>query len=106
MSGQLQLHVLIFQERDTWVAQALEKDMAAHGPTPYAALAAVEQVLQAHVNFDTRYQRQPLSRLNRAPEVYWKAFESAEPLQPPTLQLMHPAIIEAAISKDPVNHDC
>jgi hypothetical protein len=104
MSSQLRLTVVIFREEDTWVAQVLEHDMAAHGKTPYAALAAVQLVIQAHVNFDTRNQRVPLARLKRAPDVYWNAFKRAEPLQKPDLlPLLHPAVIEAAIANETIS---
>jgi hypothetical protein len=70
VSSSLQLKVVIFQEGPAWVAQVLERDMAAHGGTPYAALAAIQQVLFAHTAFDETFQRPPLSRLKRAPQVY------------------------------------
>ena len=124
----LALRVLIFEDvPGTWVAQVLEKDMAAHGPTAYAALAAVQLVLQAHVNFDTRHNlqrsrfpdawvalqahvnfdtrhnRQPLSRLKQAPDVYWRAYERAEPLTIPLdAPILLPAHISAAVSKESI----
>jgi hypothetical protein len=100
---QLQLRVVIFQEGSAWVAQVLERDMAAYGGSPYAALAAIQQVLFAHVAFDTTFERPPLSRLHRAPQVYWRAFEQAAPLPMP-LHISAPnAMIEAAISKEPIS---
>src|SRR5690348_4510406 len=96
----LALRVVIFQEGSTWVAQVLERDMAAHGPTPYAALAAVQLVLQAHVNFDTLHRRAPLSALDPAPDVYVRAFEAGKPLAIPAPQPLLPAHIIAAISND------
>ena len=103
MTHPLELRVLIFEEdAGRWVAQALEKDMAAHGPTAYAALAAVQLVLQSHVNFDTRLERTPLSRLGRAPQPYWDAFERAEPLPMPDAQPLLAAHLIAAISRQPV----
>lgn len=103
MRGELQLTVLLFQEGSAWVGQVLEHDMAAHGPTVHAALAAVQLVIQAHVNFDTRHKRQPLARLNRAPDVYWKALERATPLpKPDAVPMMHPARINASITNETV----
>ena len=99
MSGTLELHVIIFREGDQWVAQVLERDMTAHGPTEYAALAAVQLVLQVHVNFDTRQQRVPLSRLKRAPEAFWRAYEHADPLPLPSDSLQ-PAQIHPAVSRE------
>ena len=98
----LTLHIIIFREGDQWVAQVLERDMAAHGPTEYAALAAVQLVLQAHINFDTRQQRIPLSRLNRAPEAFWRAYENAEPL-PLSPDSFQPAQIHPAVSRERIH---
>lgn len=96
--------MLLFVEGGTWVAQVLEKNLAAHGPSPYAALAAVELVLQGHVNFDTRQRREPLSRLKPAPEHFWTAFESARPLPLPKPGTgLLPAHIIAAIADDTVH---
>jgi len=104
MLGDLRLRVLLFRQADdVWVAQVLEHDMAAHGPNEYAALAAVQLVLQAHVNFDTRLQRPPLSRLQAAPAEFWDAYNHAEPLRmPDETPIFQPAHIVAAVSKDPV----
>ena len=108
MASELHLNVLLFQEHGHWVAQVLEKDMAAHGDDPYAALAAIGLVIQSHVNFDTRYQLPPLSRLARAPQVYWDAMTTARPLpHPEVTQWMPPAVINALITNDPVSvADC
>lgn len=105
-SSELRLRVLIFQEQEdgNWVAQVLEKNIAAHGPTPYSALAAVQLSLQAHAVFDTRHQRVPFSRLKPAPAVYFDAFKRATPLPPPsgkpTPEPMQPALIDAAMSSE------
>ena len=94
MKGHLRLNVLVFREGDRWVAQVLEKDMAAHGETPYAALSAIGMIIQAHVNFDTFHQRTPFSRLDRAPDVYWDVMERATPLpQPESWRLMPASIV-------------
>jgi hypothetical protein len=100
----LNLRVVIFEDSPgTWVAQVLERDMAAHGKSPYAALAAVQLVLQAHVNFDTRQQRVPLSRLKPAPDEYWHAYQNARPLpNPPKSTMLSPAQLTAAIAAQPI----
>lgn len=105
-SSERRLRVLIFQEDGTWVAQVLEHNIAAHGETPYAALAAIQLSIKAHALFDTRYQRSPFSRLKPAPSIYFEAFERAQPLpglpktHPEIAEPMHPAFIEAAMTKE------
>lgn len=95
MSGELRLSVLIFMENEKWVAQVLEHDMAAHGDTPYAALAAVELVIKTHAIFDVRQQREAFSRLKPAPDVYWRAFRRGQPMPPPTrMTTTHESLIE------------
>ncbi len=102
MSETLTLRVVIFREGDQWVAQVLEKDMSAHGPTEYAALAAVQLVLQAHVNFDTRQKRSPLSMLSRAPEAFWRAYEKADPLSLSS-DPFQPAQFHPAVAREPIH---
>lgn len=105
MAGSLRLRVLIFEDGPgVWVAQVLEKDMAAHGPTPHAALKAVQLVLQAHVNFDTRLKRPALSMLEPAPQEFFEAYDEAEPLAIPSEQTSRlPAFMTAAIGSNPVH---
>src|SRR5688572_28429560 len=105
MSANLQLHVLIFQKGDNWIAQVLEKDLVAHGPTAYAALAAVQLVVQTHVNFDTRNRRPPLSSLREAPPEYWRAYDNAEPMLLDSDSPFFPADIRPALSREPI-HPC
>ena len=67
------LRVVLFRDGEQqWGAQALERDIAAHGPTRDAALAALRMALLAHVTFDRRQQRVPLSWLAPAPERLWR----------------------------------
>src|SRR5215467_3369552 len=81
MTTQRTLTVLLFEEiTGVWVAQVIEKDIAAHGPSMEAAFVAVQAVVQAHVNFDTRHHREPLSLLAPAPEPYRQALEHAQPV--------------------------
>lgn len=103
MSTALQLHVLIFQKGENWIAQVLEKDLTAHGPTAYAALAAIQLVVQTHVNFDTRHRREPLSSLGEAPPEYWKAYEHAEPMLVDEESPFSPADIRPALTREPIH---
>ncbi len=100
--SRLSITVLLYEtSHRLWVAQGLQKNMVAHGPTPEAALAAIKQVLQIRVNFDALHNRQPLARLRKAADVYWKASERAEVFQQETLDdSFLPAHLVALLSKE------
>jgi hypothetical protein len=105
MNQELHLTVLLFLQGESWVAQVLEHDIVAHGATEYAALATVQLAIQAHVNFDTRHQRQPFSLLPRAPQHCWDVARTAKPLEiPPRSQF--PAIIDARVAEETVSVAC
>lgn len=105
MTPQRTLTVLLFEELPgVWVAQIIEKDMAAHGPSMEAAFVAVQAVFQAHVNFDTRHNREPLSLLTPAPKAYWLALEDAEPVVLSSDRSMFlPAHMNAVVSRTPIH---
>ena len=42
-----------------------------------AALDTVLKVARAHINYDVRHGRQPLSAFAAAPRLYWEAFAGA-----------------------------
>jgi len=72
------LRVLVFPETlRWWTARSLEHDIAAAAKTPEAALDAVVKIAQAHIAFDVRHGREPLSAFAPAPRPYWKAFAEA-----------------------------
>ena len=72
------LTVVVFPEGNRWwIARSLERDIAAAGPTPEAALDSIVKIAQAHVVFDQRHGREPLSAFAPAPRAYWKAFRAA-----------------------------
>lgn len=73
-----QINVLLYEGAEhVWVAQGLEKNLVAHGPTPAAALANIKTVLQLRVNFDCLHKRDPLGRLQPARDIYWAAKQHA-----------------------------
>ena len=81
-SQSLRLRVVIFEDvPGTWVAQALEYDIAAHGPTTEGAVEALLRILEAQVRFDCRHNREPLACFCAAPHQYWNAFARATPLE-------------------------
>lgn len=60
-----------------WTARLLEHDLAAGGRTVEAALDTLVKIVQAHVAFDLRHGREPLSAFAPAPLLYRSAFARA-----------------------------
>jgi hypothetical protein len=72
------LRVLVFPEAPrSWIARSLEHDLAANGRTPEAALDALLKIADAHIAYDLRHGREPLSAFAAAPRLYWNAFANA-----------------------------
>lgn len=77
VDGGIYLNVLFFKEANgTWVAQALERDIAAQGPTIDEARLAFERTVWGYLLVDDRLHREPLSGLKPAPNAYWEAFKT------------------------------
>ena len=55
-------------------------------------LDRILQLIFAHIDFDRRHGRRPLSAFTAAPKRFWDAFGKARPLQlaPPADQLSPP----------------
>ena len=115
------LRVLVFPESIRWwIARSLEHDIAAAGRTAEAALDSLVKIAQAHIAYDVRHGREPLSAFAPAPRPYWNAFSSGarstldvelrRPDQGPTVRVIaarltqHPVIgtHHFAVSRDPV----
>src|SRR5258706_11419164 len=62
-----------------WAARSLEHDIAVEGNTRDAAIDWILRLVFAHIEFDRRHGRQPLSTFPEAPQRYWHAFAEAEP---------------------------
>jgi len=74
----LRLRILVFPDATgTWTARALEHDIAADGRTVDAAVEAVLTIARAHIRYDHRHNRAPLSTFGSAPQMYWSAFTRA-----------------------------
>ena len=72
------LRVLVFPETGrNWTARALEHDIAVQGRTVEAAVDSLVKVVRAHVAFDRRHNRTPLSAFTPAPRFYWNTFRDA-----------------------------
>jgi len=61
-------------------AQPGEHDLAAQGRTMEAAVDTLVRLIQAHVAYDRRHNRRPLSAFAAAPRAYWSAFNRAAEL--------------------------
>lgn len=73
------LRVLFFrdlQDPDTWVAQALEHDIAAHGGDIEQAKVAFERTLSAYIQLAHKYQEEPLAKLVPAPRVFFDIWQA------------------------------
>jgi hypothetical protein len=73
------LTVVVFPESSRWwIARSLERDIAAAGRTAESALDSIVKIAQAHIDFDMRHGREPLSAFAPAPRPYWMAFLAAD----------------------------
>jgi hypothetical protein len=68
------LSVLLFRrasDPETWIAQALEHDIVAHGPDLERAKLAFERTVLGYFQLAKKYQQPPLASLDRAPQIFW-----------------------------------
>ena len=96
------LTILVFPEiHHTWTARGLEHDLAAEGRTIESAVDTLLKVVSAHIDYDRRHNREPLSAFAGAPPLYWSAFNRGTPLPIPMnvdwLEGRLPAQIVAAV---------
>jgi hypothetical protein len=76
--GLPRLRIVVFPETTkAWGARSLEHDLAAVGRTAEAALDALVRIASAHIAYDSRHGRPPLSAFAAAPRSYWNAFAGA-----------------------------
>ena len=72
------LRILLYQDLPgLWVARTLEHDIIVEGRTVDEAIDAILRIVVAHVEFDQRHGRHPLSAFPEAPARYWTAFEAS-----------------------------
>ena len=77
----LRVRILVFEDLPgIWTARALEHDLLAEGRTIDSAVQAVLRIIRAHIDYDRRHNRDPLSSFRAAPQAYWNAFTRATPL--------------------------
>jgi hypothetical protein len=78
--AQCLLRILVFPETHrTWIARGLEHDLSASGRSIESAVDTVVKIALAHIAYDERHKRKPLSAFASAPRLYWDAFTRATP---------------------------
>ena len=75
------LSVVLLQENDSWVAQALEYDITAQGKTIQKATDALERTVVGQLLVDITHGSQPFEGIEQAPKIYWEHFEKAKRLE-------------------------
>jgi hypothetical protein len=99
--------LVVFPEtRRTWIARGLDHDLSAEGPTIEAAVDTLLKIARAHIAFDLRHHREPLSGFAAAPRAYWEAFARGSALSLP-IQLdwlesgLAPQVIATVVTEHP-----
>jgi hypothetical protein len=76
------LSVLLVEDLPSlWTARGLEHDIVAEGRTSEKAIRGILGFVAAHIDFDRRHNRPPLSAFPPAPKRFWTTFERATPLE-------------------------
>lgn len=99
------LRILVFEELPgVWVARALEHDVVVEARTMDLAAARLLGFLGAHIDFDRRHNREPLSAFPAAPQLYWNAFARGAVVGPQSLPLATtmpwPGAVTVAVAAD------
>lgn len=72
------LRIVVFPETTkAWTARSLEHDLASTGRTKESAIDSLVRIASAHIAYDIRHGREPLSAFGAAPRQYWRAFAGA-----------------------------
>ena len=78
------LRIVVFRETPRrWTARGLDHDLAAGGATAESAVDTLLKIARAHIAYDRRHNREPLSAFAAAPRVYWDAFTCGTPFPIP-----------------------
>ena len=77
------MRVLLLKEETVWVAQCLEYDIAAQGPTISAAKDAFVRAFAGQIAVALHCGEEPLATFGKAPQYYWDLFSEAERLADP-----------------------
>jgi hypothetical protein len=79
MKGRHFFHVVFFQDRGWWVAQCLERNLAAAARDLRELPSKLEAVLKVQIEADQEAGIEPFSALPQAPRRFWQMFQNAEP---------------------------
>lgn len=108
MALALRLRIVLFEELPgTWIARALEHDIATESRRMDVALRNTLGIIAAHVDFDLRHGRVPLSAFPPAPQRYWNAFTRGTPMpvtpsdSPLDIRIEHAQIMVAIAHERP-----
>lgn len=74
------LRVLFIKDGDLWVAQCIDRDIAAQGRSVSEAKRAFEHTIIGQILFDLKRGKEPLSDFRPAPASYRAKFDEAEQL--------------------------
>jgi hypothetical protein len=98
------LSVLFFQEaQGVWVAQALERDIAAYGPDLAQAKRAFERTVSGYLVVAEQQHLEPLASLKPAPTPFWEAWIRLVESTPLVERMPSiPAFMMPAVSYDPI----
>ena len=72
-------HVVFFKDRGWWVAQCLERNLAAASQDLRELPGKLETVLKVQIEADQEAGIEPFSALPQAPRRFWQMFQNAEP---------------------------
>jgi len=89
---------------DTWVAQALEHDIAAYGKDIQHAKLAFERTLSGYIAVAGRKHQQPLTSLAPAPDSFWEIWQAVTAQQSMTAEPIPsiPGHIVPAVANEPI----
>ena len=74
-------HVVFFRDRGWWIAQCLERNLAAASQDPRDLPGKLESVLKVQIEADREAGLEPFTALPQAPRRFWQMFQTAEPWQ-------------------------
>jgi hypothetical protein len=97
---------LFFRDPDdpkTWIAQALERDIAASGPDIASAKRAFECTVSGYLQLSAQQHIEPLASLRPAPGIFWEFWNKGAPEAPPSERLPSiPAFMIPVVTYDAV----
>lgn len=105
MAGPILLRVLVFPDPhidDTWVAQALEHDIAAYGKSVKQAKLAFERTVDGHMRLAERLNREPFAALQPAPRLFWDIWQSVAEQKTVAARPIPHGHMLSVVSHDPV----